>query len=298
MVVGLGEVLWDMLPSGRYLGGAPANFAYCSHLLGSNAVLASRMGDDELGRELQEHLFGVGINTDCLQLDPAYPTGTVQVVISREGQPKFEITQPVAWDFLRWTDDWKSLAESADAVCFGSLAQRSLVSRTTILDFLNATRPDALRIFDVNLRQSFYSPEIISSSLQRASVLKLNQEELPVLASLLDLRSNDQFEFCRQVLQQFDLQLISITRGGNGSLLMDRNGTHEHPGFRVTIKDTVGAGDAFTAGLVHERLGGAPLPVMNDTANRMGAWVASRCGGMPRLPVGGIQLALASFSKT
>lgn len=297
IVVGLGEVLWDLLPSGRQLGGAPANFAYCSHLLGSRAVVASRIGCDQLGSEARSHLQRSGLDIESLQVDSSHPTGTVGVEISPEGQPKFEIRQPVAWDFLEWTESWKSLAQSADAVCFGSLAQRSVISRNTILKFVDATPHDALRIFDVNLRQSFYSAEIISASLRRANMLKLNNEEMPLLGSMLSITSADEFEFCRRILKQFDVKTICVTRGGNGSLLMDETGAHEHPGFRVAIKDTVGAGDAFTAGLVHERLRLSSLQQMNETANRMGAWVASHSGAMPPVPSGGINLALAAISR-
>jgi fructokinase len=294
-IVGLGEILWDLLPSGPQLGGAPANFAYCSHLLGNDAVVASRIGDDNLGREVRNRLRASALSDDLLQSDPNHPTGTVQVEINSEGQPRFEITQPVAWDFLKWSHSWKDLAQSADAVCFGSLAQRSPVSRATILSFLDSTRPETLRVFDVNLRQSFYSFEIIDKSLQRASVVKLNHEELPVLAGMLQTNAVDELSFCKHMLQAFNLRLICVTRGEKGSLLVDKNASHEHPGFRVGVKDTVGAGDAFTAGLVHELLRGAALQQMNDTANRLGAWVASQSGAMPAPPSQGLQSALAGL---
>jgi fructokinase len=294
-VVGLGEILWDLLPSGRQLGGAPANFAYCSYLLENRAIVASRVGSDDLGREVRNSLLRFGITDEFLQADPAHPTGTVRVEINREGQPKFEIMYPAAWDFLEWKN-WEGLAKSADAVCFGSLAQRSAASRDTIRKFLELTRPEALRIFDINLRQSFYSAEIVTSSLQRANIVKLNHEEQPVLANLLHITSSDEVSFCREVLDRFDLQLVCVTRGGNGSLLVDRDDAYEHPGFRVAVKDTVGAGDAFTAGLVHERLRGSSLAAMNDTANRMGAWVASHAGAMPSAPEDGVKSALGRLA--
>jgi fructokinase len=261
-------------------------------LLGNRAIVASRVGDDELGREVRNSLLRFGITDEFLQTDPAQPTGAVRVEINPEGQPKFEITHPAAWDFLEWNESWEGLAKSADAFCFGSLAQRSPESRRTIHKFLELTRPEALRIFDVNLRQSFYSAEIITLSLHRANIVKLNHEELPVLASLLHINSSDEVLFCREVLDKFDLQLVCVTRGGNGSLLVDTNGAHEHAGFRVAVKDTVGAGDAVTAGLVHESLRGSSLAAMNDTANRMGAWVASHVGAMPPAPEGGVKSAL------
>jgi fructokinase len=294
-IVGLGEILWDLLPSGRQLGGAPANFAYCSHLLGNRAVVASRVGDDELGREVRSRLESAGLGFEFLQLDRSHSTGTVKVEINSQGQPSFEITEPVAWDFLEFSGSWENLAQSADAVCFGSLAQRSQVSRATILKFVDSTRQRALRIFDVNLRQAFYSDEIIASSLQRANVVKLNHEELPVLAASLHFNASDEFSFCREMLQKFNLQLVCITRGGNGSLLVNKTGSHEHQGFRVAVQDTVGAGDAFTAGLTHELLRGSSLEQMNDIANRIGAWVASQSGAMPKCPAQGLEAMISRF---
>lgn len=291
-VIGLGEILWDLLPSGRQLGGAPANFAYCSHLLGDRAIVASRVGRDQLGQDIQESLSKAGIADQFLQSDSFQPTGTVQVQLDSTGQPQFQITEPAAWDFLEWTKDWQRLAESADAVCFGSLAQRSAKSRSTILDFLAATRADALRIFDVNLRQCFYSAEIICESLKRANAVKLNHEELPRVRELLAMHEGSDVSFCRSLMEQCDLSLICITRGANGSMLCDRHATQEHQGFRVKVQDTIGAGDAFTAALVHEYLRGRSLAEINDAANRMGAWVASHSGAMPPTPPGGLQQAL------
>ena len=292
VVVGLGEILWDLLPSGRQLGGAPANFAYCSHLLGSRGVVASRVGSDEPGKDIRQQLRQAGLTDYFVQSDHLHPTGTVNVEIDQAGQPTFEITYPAAWDFMEWNQKLQELAESAEAVCFGSLAQRSDESRQTIVRFLDAGRPQALKVFDVNLRQSFYSAEIVADSMRRASVVKLNDQELPTIARLLGLPVND---FAPTALAKFNLRLICVTRGDNGSLLVDRTGTHEHPGFRVQVKDAVGAGDAFTAGLVQELLRGSSIVEMNDTANRMGAWVASCSGAMPRPPVEGLSVALASL---
>jgi len=294
-VIGLGEILWDVFPSGRRLGGAPANFAYCSHLLGNRAIIASRVGADELGREVRQALQQAGVSDLSLQIDPSHPTGTVQVQLSSEGQPSFQIMEAVAWDFLEWHESWETLARSADAICFGTLAQRSPVSRSSILKFLDTAARDALRVFDINLRQSFYSRDIVTSSLQRASILKLNNEELTVLSSMLGVDSGAEASFCQHLLDRFALQLVCVTRGANGSLMVDRNGAHEHPGFPVEVADTVGAGDAFTAGLVHQRLRGGTLAEINDTANRMGAWVASRPGAMPVAPETGLEEQLTKL---
>src|SRR5947207_5899661 len=284
MVVGLGELLWDLLPSGRQLGGAPANFAYCSHLLGNRGIVASRIGSDDLGNEVRNRLLQARLGDDSLQTDPTHPTGTVNVALDSHGQPMYEIAQGAAWDFMEWTARWQALARSADAVCFGSLAQRSQGSRTTILRFLEATWHGAFRVFDVNLRQTFYSAEVIQSSLQRANVVKRNHDELLVLRTLIGLAAatepSDDVFICRELITKFELRLACVTHGVNGSLICDRENTHRHPGFRVAVSDTVGAGDAFTAGLVHGLLRGQSLATMNDLANRMGAWVASYPGAM------------------
>lgn len=295
IVVGIGEVLWDLLPSGRQLGGAPANFAYCSHLLGDQGVIASRVGNDPLGKDIRERLEKAGIPDRFLQSDDSLPTGTVRVQVDSAGQPKFEITQPVSWDQLEWTKDWQDLAESADAVCFGSLAQRSEKSRDTILNFLQATPPTAVIIFDVNLRQSFFSSDIICQSLRQANAMKLNHEEVPRVKELLAMTEDEEILLCRSLIERFDLELVCITRGAKGSLLCRRTDVHEHPGYSVKVKNTVGAGDAFTAALIHEYLRRRTLAEMNDTANRMGAWVASHADAMPQSPASGLAQALANI---
>lgn len=279
IIVGLGEVLWDMLPAGRQLGGAPANFAYCSQLLGNRGIVVSRAGEDALGDELRECLRASGMSDDYIQTDPLHPTGTVKVELDATGRPEFDITYPVAWDYLEGNADLQQLASQCDAVCFGTLAQRSEQSRKTILRFLDFTPTNCLRVFDVNLRQSFYSAEIILQSLEKANGLKLNDHELPIVSNLLGIAVG---EFCKRVLARFELEFVSITRGERGSLLCGCDGISEHSGFRVEVQDTVGAGDAFTAGLVYEYLRGASLTQMNETANRIGAWVASKTGGMPK----------------
>ncbi len=295
-VVGLGEILWDLLPSGRQLGGAPANFAYWSHILGNRAVVASRVGNDDLAHEIRKRLAKFGISDEFIQLDSLHPTGTVRVQIDSFGQPKFEIIEPVAWDFLEWTDSWQVLAGSAAAVCFGSLAQRSPESQNTIRNFLNATSSSALRILDVNLRQDFYSADIIRDSLERANIVKMNHDEVPVVKKLLSIAADTDSSFCCSLIQRFQLKVACITHGAGGSLLCDGNVCHEHNGFEVTVRDTVGAGDAFTAALVHGLLQGRPLAELNESANRLGAWVASQPGGMPPVPASGLENALAALT--
>jgi fructokinase len=281
VVVGLGEVLWDLLPGGKQLGGAPTNFAYITKLLGDNGVVASRVGADDLGREARQALEKLGLPAANLQLDLAHPTGTVKVQLDAAGQPKFEISENVAWDFLAWTAEWNALASEADAICFGSLAQRSPVSHKTIREFVKAARPSATRIFDVNLRQAFFCAEVLVESLKRADIMKLNDDELPRVMALLGIAHRNEESSAESLLRTFSLKLVCVTRGANGSLLVNNSGRHHHPGYPIKVADTIGAGDAFTAALVHQYLRGASLAAMNDAANRVGSWVASQIGGTP-----------------
>lgn len=255
-------------------------------------MIASRIGADDLGQEIRRRLREAGMSDEFLESDSTYPTGTVSVEVDAEGRPNFEIRYLAAWDFLEWNPAWRALAQSADAVCYGSLAQRSSAARATILHFLDQTRPQALRIFDVNLRQSAYSRAIVTDSMGRAGIVKLSQEELPRVAELLTIPLNDGRRFATTLIERFSLRLVCITRGAQGSLLASATDFHEHPGFRVEVKDTVGSGDAFTAGLVHEYLQAGSLAQMNETANQMGAWVASCSGAMPLPPQGGLRNTL------
>lgn len=295
IVVGLGELLWDLLPAGKQLGGAPANFAYIATLLGSQGIPLSRLGQDDLGAEALLRLKQLGLSTSFVQIDSSQPTGTVKVEL-QAGQPRYEISQPVAWDSLEWTPLWEQLARQADAVCFGSLAQRSSQSRETIRSFLKATSPAAVRVFDVNLRGNFYSAEAIAESMQLTDIVKLNDEELPKIMELGGLDHTDERSSAEKLLRLHDLKLVCVTRGCRGSLLVSESGCNEHRGFRVKVADTIGAGDAFTAGLVHEYLHGASLDGMNEVANLVGAWVASQAGGTPTPRDGALEHSLAEIS--
>jgi len=294
-VVGLGEVLWDLFPGRACLGGAPANFAYITTLMGDRGIVASRVGQDARGLEALRRLEELGLDIDHVQTDREHPTGTVKVEVDGSGQPRFEIAHPVAWDFLEWTPDWQRLAETADAVCFGSLAQRSATSHDTIQHFLKGTPEKTLKVFDVNLRQCFYSREILADSMQRADVVKLNNDELPKIMTLTCMPHTDELSSARRLIEEYELELVSITRGGRGSLLVSADSASEHPGFRVHVADTVGSGDAFTAGLVHEYLHGASLDLMNEVANLVGAWVASEVGAMPTPKRGALEHSLAEI---
>jgi fructokinase len=294
-IVGLGEVLWDVFPAYKQLGGAPANFAYISSLLGDEAVAASRIGADHLGTEVVNRFASLGLSTSYLQRDGEHRTGIVNVEIGKDGQPRFEIVRNVAWDFIGWNSDMEALAARADAVCFGSLAQREAQSRATIQRFVSATRKDALRVFDVNLRQSFYSAQVLIESAEKCEILKLNHEEVPVMMKMLGGPELAERDAAKWIEDRFQLKLVCVTRGAQGSLLVTPEGFHEHPGHRVQVADTVGAGDAFTATLVHHYLRGTTLAEMNDAANRVGAWVASKPGATP-LPDAAIVEYLSAHS--
>jgi fructokinase len=280
-VVGLGELLWDLLPTGKQLGGAPANFAYITSLLGDEGIPASRLGQDDLGDQAIRRITELGLPSEFIQKDASHPTGTVKVELDPGGQPRFEICESVAWDFLAWTAQWEKLAAEVDAVCFGSLAQRSPRSRSTIRSFLQATRPDAVRVFDVNLRQSFFTTEVLAESMKRATIVKLNHEELPRIMKLFEQEHRDEESSARHLVEMYGLKLVCITRGNGGSVLATSGDCSMHAGFRVKVADTIGAGDAFTAALVHEYLRGASLERMSEMANRVGAWVASKVGATP-----------------
>lgn len=270
-----------MFPQGKQLGGAPANFAYMTAMLGDDGVVASRVGGDRLGHEALWQLKSSGLDTAHIQSDPLHDTGTVLVQVDAKGQPEYRITENVAWDFLEFSKPWRALAETADAVCFGSLAQRSEVSHNAISSFLKKVRPEAARVFDVNLRQLFYSTEILRTSATLADIIKLNHEELPLFTRLFGKTFSNELAAARWILDEFSMKLVCVTKGAQGSVLISPGSAQEHAGFAVKIADTVGAGDAFTAALVHHWLRGSSLHVMNESANRMGAWVASQEGAMP-----------------
>jgi fructokinase len=302
LILGIGELLWDMPqhasgvpgdghgPQGT-LGGAPANFTVMAGRLGSHAAILSRIGRDELGRNAIELLSGMPVDAGAVQIDPAHATGHVTVDLS-SGDPRYTIHSPAAWDFLELTNEWVRLAERADAVCFGSLAQRNEHSRLTIQTLAAQTSSACIRIFDVNLRPPFYSEEIVEESLELASVAKMNESEAPLILDLLGLAAAEPpvdgtvaLRFAaEQLLEEFPgLDLVAITRGSHGSLLVAREEWDEHPGFPVAVADAIGAGDAFTAAIAHYLLRGASLATLNEAGNRWGSWVASQAGGMPAL---------------
>jgi fructokinase len=289
LILGIGELLWDILPEGPRLGGAPANFTVMAGHLGNHAAILSRIGRDDLGRDAIKLLDPLPIDTGHIQIDAAHETGRVSVTLNN-GQPEYLIHQPAAWDSLELSDEWLQLAERADAICFGSLAQRSLESRQTIQTLAAQTSSACVRVYDVNLRPPFYSGEILQESLELATVVKMNDTEVPQVLALLGLPLDHEPASTRlrigaeRLLSEFPtLQMAAVTCGAHGSLLVTREGWHQHPGVRVRIADSIGAGDAFTAAMTHYLLRGADLATLNEAGNRWGAWVASQSGAMPAL---------------
>lgn len=288
LCIGLGEVLWDLLPDGRQLGGAPANFAYHAHALGGDGRVISRVGSDDLGRDIVERLGGLGLSTAGISVDPVAPTGTVTVALDPSGQPAYTIHAGVAWDFLEAGSEVLLDAARADAVCFGTLAQRHPVARESIRRVLQATRADALRIFDINLRQRFWSSEVILPSLEAANVLKLNDEELPVLVGLLGWTEVDEERCMGRLADRFGLRAVALTRGACGSRLWLDGRSVSWPlsgnPVPLPVVDTVGAGDSYTAALALGLLSGHPPEEILRIAHRVADFVCTRAGATPVMP--------------
>ena len=281
-IVALGEILWDVFPDGPKFGGAPANFACHVANLGEPAAIVSAVGNDQFGRDALKELNDRNIGTTEVQISLDHPTGTVLVSIDQAGKPTYTFQDDVAWDHLAWRDSLAPLARHARAVCFGTLAQRAAISHATIWQFVGSTPSDCWRIFDVNLRQHFHSPEIIRKSLELANVCKLNDEELPHLARLFGLAGDERLQL-QALGEKFELRCAALTRGAHGAVLWNDSGEiSEHAGIPTTIRDTVGAGDAFTAALTIGLLHGRSLAEINERACRVAAYVCSQPGGAPR----------------
>ena len=290
-IAAVGELLWDLLPDGSQLGGAPANFAVmCAHLAAADSTdrrddevfLVSRVGDDPLGRHALHQLAALSVNPDHISIDPEHATGSVTVKFDSGASPDYAICENVAWDYLPETPQSTALAPALDAICFGTLAQRSEITRRTLRSLVEATRPDCMRVFDVNLRDPYWTPESVAWGCAHATILKMNHEEVPrvVHATGADVPASA-LDSARELLRQFPIELVAITRGAKGSLLVTRKAADEHPGVAARVVDPVGAGDAFTAAITICMLRGLPLPLISQTANRWGAWAAAQRGGMP-----------------
>lgn len=277
VIVGIGENLWDMLPSGKALGGAPANFAYHAGRLGEEGWAVSAVGDDALGREILDLVASKGLHSMISVTDK--PTGTVQVELDDRGVPAYNIKEDVAWDNIPFTPEMEELAKRADAVCFGSLVQR-MNSRPSVMRFIRAMRPDALKVFDINLRQHYYSCEVIEESLMLADILKINDEEIRIVAGMLGL-SDDAVTACRELIGSFGLRLVILTKGPEGSEVITADKVIPQGVDDVEIVDTVGAGDSFTAAFTVAYLRGDSLAEAQRLASETASYVCSRKGAMP-----------------
>jgi fructokinase len=278
LVIGIGELLWDIFPNEKKMGGAPANFAYHVAKAGIKSLVLSAVGEDELGNELLALLNKTGLQYDVQK--KSYPTGAVQVGLDDYGVPQYEICEPVAWDFIEMKREWELIARDAAAVCFGSLAQRGNVSRNSIRQVVKIVPENAYKVFDINLRQHFFSKELIQESFNLCNVLKINDEELEMVSGMFELFGT-QDEICQVLIKDYNLKLLVLTCGTNGSFLY----TNTQKSFRktpeVNVADTVGAGDSFTAAIVIGLLKSWPLEEMHDMAVKLSAFVCTSNGAMP-----------------
>lgn len=284
IVVGMGEALWDVLPEGKKIGGAPANFAYHVSQFGLPSCVVSAIGDDALGKEIIENFTSKGL--DQLIAEVPYPTGTVQVEIDQTGIPLYDIKENVAWDNIPYTEHLDALAKRSKAVCFGSLAQRNVVSRETINHFLD-TMPkddDSLIVFDVNLRQGFYNKEILCKSMQNCNILKINDEELITVSRMFGYPGIDLQDKCWILLGKYNLKMLILTCGINGSYVFTPGNVSFQPTPKVEVADTVGAGDSFTAAFIASILKGKSVTEAHTIAVKTSAYVCTQKGAMPILP--------------
>ena len=282
-VTGIGEVLWDLLPSGPQLGGAPANFAWHARQLGAEVQVISRVGKDTYGRQVLQRFQDMGINSCAVQVDDRLPTGTATVFLDGGGMPQFTIHDNVAWDALAFTGEALAAVQRADAVCFGTLAQRSPAAASTVQQMVAATPVSSLRVFDVNLRRKFYNKKVVEQSLDLANVVKLNELEIAVLSPMFDLRGGEN-QRIEHLARQFDLDAVALTRGEKGSLLYRAGDWSDIPGMPMDIVDTIGAGDAFAAGLVLGLLNKLALENVHRIAVDLARYVCSCSGATPVLP--------------
>jgi fructokinase len=282
-IVGLGEALWDVLPEGKKLGGAPANFAYHAGQFGLDTIAISALGEDSLATETIDALREHGLN--YLMPHVPYPTGTVQVTLTGDGIPTYDIKEGVAWDNIPYTDEMAEIAKNARAVCFGSLAQRNKVSRENIRKFLADTPADCLKICDINLRQQFYSKEVLEDSFRLCNILKINDEELVVVNRMFGYEGLDMRQTCEKMVQDYGLKMLVLTCGTNGSYVFTDDGLtsfQETP--KVEVADTVGAGDSFTGSFCACILNGKPVQEAHKTAVQVSAFVCTQNGAMPIIP--------------
>ncbi len=282
LVVGLGEVLWDMLPEGRKIGGAPVNFAYHAGQFGIDTMAVSAIGNDKLGEDTIAEMNGKHLN----HIFPSvpYPTGSVQVKLDEKGVPAYDIKENVAWDNIPFTNEIESVARSCRAVCFGSLAQRNTVSRNTIRKFIESTPSGCIRIFDINLRQNFYTSNVIRDSLELCNILKINDEEIMLVSRMFNYDSSNIENVCRTIMEDFSLEMVILTCGTKGSYIFTKGGVSFMPTPKVNVADTVGAGDSFTGSFCAAILRGLPVAEAHKKAVEVSAYVCTQNGAMPEIP--------------
>jgi fructokinase len=280
-IVCFGEVLWDLLPSGKAAGGAPMNVAYHANNFGLPAKIISRVGADELGRELRAFLAGKHIPTELIQTDAEHPTGVVQVVLDEKGSPSYEIVQPAAWDFIVPEAAAQSAAASATALVFGSLACRTEQTKNALLQLIEAA---PYRVFDVNLRPPFFSQGLLDELLAKASLVKMNDEELEAIAAWHGAAGDEEAKMAA-LKKHYALDALLVTRGPHGAILLNGDGFFAHGGFPVQVQDTIGSGDAFLGGFLSQMLAGAPPARCLEFACAAGAFVATQKGATPVLDI-------------
>ena len=282
IIVGLGEILWDVFPERKILGGAPANFAYHVSQFGFKGYALSAIGDDLLGKEILNSLESKKLNYLIETTD--FPTGTVQVTLNDKGVPQYEICEDVAWDNIPFTNSTENLAKNTAAVCFGSLAQRNSVSKESICRFLKTVPKGCLKIFDINLRQHFYSKELIEESLELANILKINDDEVVVIAELFGWEKLSEKDICIELLKKYNLDIVILTKGTDGSFVYNQKESSYHPTPKVHVADTVGAGDSFTGAFIASYLHGNSIMEAHQLAVELSAYVCTQHGAMPVLP--------------
>ncbi|MFO7935675.1 MAG: carbohydrate kinase [Bacteroidales bacterium] len=279
-VIGIGELLWDVLPEGKQLGGAPCNFVYHAQKQGAEGYVLSAVGDDKYGGEILEVLKSKSISPDLVQVNDK-PTSTVDVILNEQGIPEYTIHENVAWDFICYNETIERKLSETDMVCFGTLAQRNVISRNAIEKILDTCHPDTLRVYDVNLRQHYFSQPIVENSLMLCNVLKVNEEELPVICGMVGIKSGDEEERAVHLMRRYDLKLVALTKGINGSLLVTPKDRSFLPTPGVDVRDTVGAGDAFTAAMAVGYANNVSLKNLHQQAVEISAYVCTREGAMP-----------------
>lgn len=278
-IICFGETLWDLLPTGRKAGGAPMNVAFHANQLGLESKIISKIGDDDLGKELKRFLQNIGVSVDLIQTDSSFPTGIVDVTLDKNGSPSYEIVSQVAWDHIHHEDKLKDFVKNASALIFGSLACRTERNKRTLLEYADLAN---IRVFDVNLRTPFYSKSLIEELLGKADIVKMNDEELAIIGEWLGVSGNEKSQL-EYVKNKFSLDLAILTKGRHGAACLDETGYHEHPGFQVKVQDTIGSGDAFLAAFLSRYLKGESTDDCLVFASAVGAMVATKQGGTPKI---------------